>query len=83
MGIFYYNNSKVVLIGYADVGFISGPDKTRSQTGYLFTYRETAILWHSVKQSLAATSSNHAEILAIHEARREFIWLQSICQHMQ
>ncbi|CAA7060847.1 unnamed protein product [Microthlaspi erraticum] len=31
-----------------------------------------------MKQTLAATSSNHAEILAIHEASRECIWLRSV-----
>ena len=40
--------------------------KGRSQTGYLFTYENTAILWRSVKQTISATSSNHAEIIAIH-----------------
>lgn len=36
-----------------------------------------------MKQTIAATSSNHAEILAIHEASRECIWLRSLIQHIQ
>ena len=28
-------------------------------------------------------SSNHAEILAIHEASRECVWLRSVIQHIR
>ena len=38
----------------------------------------TAISWRSTKQSIVATSSNHAEIIAIHEASRECVWLRSM-----
>ena len=75
-GLFYSNESKSQLIGYADAGYLSDPHKGRSQTGYLFTCGDTAISWRSVKQTIAATSSNHAEILAIHETGRECIWLR-------
>ncbi|XP_059315934.1 secreted RxLR effector protein 161-like [Lycium ferocissimum] len=46
--------------------------------GYLFTCGGTAISWRSTKQSIVATSSNHAEIIAIHEASRECVWLRSV-----
>ena len=36
-----------------------------------------------MKQTMVATSSNHSEILAIHEASRECIWLRSMIQHIQ
>ena len=71
------------LIGYADAGYLSDPHKDLSQTGYLFTYGGTAISWRSTKQTIAATSSNHAEILALHEASRECVWLRSLIQHIQ
>ncbi|XP_074374088.1 secreted RxLR effector protein 161-like [Apium graveolens] len=45
MGLFYANKSKAVLTGYADAGYLSDPDKARSQTGYLFTYGDTVISW--------------------------------------
>ncbi|XP_015167829.1 uncharacterized protein [Solanum tuberosum] len=32
---------------------------------------------------MVATSSNHAEILAIHGASRECVWLRSLTQHIQ
>ncbi|KAJ9546893.1 hypothetical protein OSB04_019436 [Centaurea solstitialis] len=35
------------------------------------------------KQTMVATSSNHAEILAIHEASRECVWLRNVIQHIR
>ncbi|XP_060965627.1 secreted RxLR effector protein 161-like [Cannabis sativa] len=66
-GLFYSNSCGSQLIGYEDAGYLFDPHKARSQTGYLFTCSDTAISWRSTKQTLVATSSNHAEILAIHE----------------
>ncbi|GKA30526.1 uncharacterized protein Tco_0716831 [Tanacetum coccineum] len=43
-------------------GYMSDPHTGRSQTGYVFTSSNTAISWRSVKQTMSATSSNHAEL---------------------
>lgn len=83
LGLFYPNNTKPVVIGYADAGYLSDPHKGRSQTGYVFTCGGTAISWRSQKQTLVATSSNHAEIIALHEASRECVWLRSMTQHIR
>ena len=32
---------------------------------------------------MVVTSSNHLEILALHEATRECVWLKSMIQHIQ
>ena len=71
------------MLGYADAGYLSDPHKSRSQTWYVFNYNDTAISWRSVKQTMVATSSNHSEILAIHEASRECIYLRSMIQHIR
>lgn len=47
LGLFYSNNSKEGLIGYADAGYLSDPHKSRSQTGYMFMNGGTAISWRS------------------------------------
>ena len=78
LGLFYSNGSKSQLIGYADAGYLSDPHKARSQTGYVFTCGGTSISWRSVKQMLTATSSNHSEIIAIHETSHECVWLRSM-----
>ncbi|XP_069148229.1 secreted RxLR effector protein 161-like [Solanum lycopersicum] len=66
MGLFYSNESKSKLIGYADAEYLSDHHKARSQIGYLFTCEDTAISWRSMKQTLLSTSSNHGEIIVIH-----------------
>ena len=38
MGLYYSKESKTQLIVYANAGYILDPHKTRSQTGYVFTY---------------------------------------------
>ena len=94
MGLFYTHKSSSVaapyipridsrLIGYAGVGYLSDPHRARSQTSYVFTVGDTAISWRSTKQTLVATSSNHAEILALHEASRECFWLREVMEHIR
>ena len=46
----------------------------------MFICGGTAISWRSTKHSIVATSSYHAEIIAIHEANRECVWLSSMLQ---
>ena len=81
MGLFYSKES--TLKGYADFGYLSDPHKARSQTGYVFTCGNIAISWRSTKQTLVATSSDHFEIIALHEASRECVWLRSVAHHIR
>ena len=83
MRLFYSKAMKPQLLGYADAGYLSDPHKTRSQIGYIFIYGNAAISWRSVKQTMVAISSNHSEILAMHEASRECVWLRSMIQHIR
>jgi len=78
MSLFYSKVPKFKLTGYADAGYLSDSHNGRSQTCYLFTYGGTTISWRSVKQTIIATSSNHAELLALHETIRECVWLRSL-----
>ena len=83
MGIYFTNPSNTSLVGFADAGYISDPHNGWSQTGYAFTNGGTAISWRSVKQTISSTSSNHAEIIAIYEASRKYVWLRSVIQHIR
>lgn len=85
MGLFYSSEltNAPSVVGYADAGYLSDPHQGRSQTGYVFTCGGTAISWRSTKQTLVATSSNHSEILAIHEASRECVWLRSMIHYIR
>ena len=44
----------------------------------MFTCGDIVISWRYTKQSIVATSSNHVEVIAIHEASREYVWLRSM-----
>ena len=83
MGLFYSKKLEPQFFCYADAGYLSNPHKARSQTGYIFPYGNTTISWRSVKQTMVATSSNHSEILAVHEASRECVWLRFMIQHIR
>lgn len=71
------------MIGFADAGYLSLPHKAKSQTKYVFTCGGTAISQCSQKQTLVATSSNHVEVIALHEASRECLWLRLMTQHIE
>jgi len=47
-------------MSYVDAGYLSDPHNGWSQTKYFFTCNDTMISWRSVKQTIIATSSNHA-----------------------
>jgi hypothetical protein len=83
LGLFYDRKKNATLIGYADAGYLSDPQKAKSQTGYVFTYGGSPISWKSTKQTLTATSSNHAELIALYETARECVWLRSMTQYIQ
>jgi hypothetical protein len=65
------------LIGYADAGYLSDPQNGKSQINFVFLHGGTSILWKSCKHILIGTSTNHSEIIALYEAARECVWLQS------
>ena len=83
MGLFYHKGSKQGMIGYADACYLSDPHKARSQTGYVFTCGGAAISWCSQKQILIVPFSNHVEVIILHEASQECVWLRSVTQHIQ
>jgi len=37
----------------------------------------------SQKQTLIANSSNHAEVITLHEASQKYVWLRFVTQHIQ
>ena len=82
LGLYFSYNFDKTLVGYSDANYLSDPHNAGSYTGFVFLYGDTAISWGSIKQTMVATSSNHFEILLLHEASRECIWLRSIIGHI-
>ena len=54
MGLFYSDESKTKLIGYADAEYLSDPHKALSQARYVFACGGTIISWRSMKQTNVA-----------------------------
>ena len=63
--------------GYADAAY-ANTDDYRSTTGYVFLAGEGAITWSSKKQISTASSSTHAEYVALSEASCEACWLRNL-----
>jgi hypothetical protein len=80
LGLLYTQGGTSEITGYADAGFRSDEVSGKSQTGYIFLKNNAPIVWKSVKQTVTATSTNHSEIIAFHEATREAVWLRNMNQ---
>ena len=78
LGLLYSRDEATRFVGYADVGYKSDPKSGKSQTGYIFLKNGAPISWKSAKQSMTATSTNHAELIAFHEASRKLVWLCTV-----
>ena len=78
LGLFYTKGGQEEITGYADAGFRSDEVSGKSQTGYIFIKNNAPITWKSVKQTVTATSTNHSELVAFHEAAREAVWLRNM-----
>ena len=80
LGLHFRKDTPSDIIGYADSSFKTDPVSGKSQTGYIFIKNGAPISWRSTKQTVTATSTNHAELLAFHEASREAVWLRTMQQ---
>jgi len=69
----YSRSLDPTLVEYADTRYRSDPPTSKSQTRYVFLQHGTALSWKSVKQTITATLSNHAEIIALYEALKKCI----------
>ena len=82
MGLLYVKWVKSKLFGYTDSSCLSDPHKVRSRTVYMFTCGNTTILWWLIEQTMVATSSDHPQILTIHETNRKNMWLRFEIQYI-
>ena len=78
LGLYYRRGTNGDITRYADFGFKIDEVTGKSQTGYIFIKNRAPISWKSSKQTVTATSTNHAELLAFHEACREVVWLRTM-----
>ena len=55
------------IVGYSDADMAGCRDTKKSTSGYIFTLAGGAISWKSSKQSIVASSTEYAEIIACYE----------------
>ena len=77
-----FTKSEKGLQGYVDANNGGDIDSTKSTTGYVYTFGGTAICWASKLQKIVSLSSCEAEYVAVTEATKEMMWLQSFLQEL-
>ena len=65
-----------------DAGSTGNVDIRRSTRGYVYTLGGTAVSWGSQLQKIVALSTTEAEYVAITEASKEMVWLQSFLEEL-
>ena len=75
--VLVFRKSELGLQGYVDADNGGDLDSRKSTSGYVYTLGGTAISWVSRLQKIVALSSCEAEYVAITEATKEMIWLQT------
>jgi hypothetical protein len=69
------NEEELSIKGYVDASFDTDPDKSMSQTGYVFILNGGVVSWESCKQDLVAQSTMESEYMASSKAATEGVRL--------
>ena len=75
--LLYKEVDDLQVISYADADLAGCTDDRKSATGFIFTLADGAISWKSSKQSLVASSTMEAEIVAYYETGAHAKWLRN------
>jgi hypothetical protein len=71
------------LVGYTDASFAGELTGRKSHYGYVFFFMGGVIVHQSKRQSIVATSSTHAEYVALCKIAQEAEWLRSLLAELQ
>ncbi|KAE8693764.1 putative galacturonosyltransferase-like 4 [Hibiscus syriacus] len=77
-----FKGGDTILTGYVDADLAENVDIRRSTTGYVYTLEGTAVSWVSQLQKIVALSTTEAEYVAVTEASKEMVWLQSFLEEL-
>ncbi|XP_061999236.1 secreted RxLR effector protein 161-like [Rosa rugosa] len=74
----YKRVKKLELVGSTDSDFAGNyPTSMKSTCGYVYLLAGGAVAWKTMKQSLIATSTMQAELIAIYEGVCEGLWIRN------
>jgi len=76
----YFKEDKTVKV-YCDADWANEND-AKSYSGYAIVMCGGAVIWRSKKQDTVATSTTHAEYLAMYEVAKEVVWLQDFFEEI-
>ncbi|RVW21791.1 Retrovirus-related Pol polyprotein from transposon TNT 1-94 [Vitis vinifera] len=79
----YRRVDNLEVVGYSDSDFGGCSDDRKSTSGYIFMLAGGAISWKSVKQSLIASSTMHAEFVACYGLSSQAVWLRNLISELQ
>ncbi|KAL5767309.1 hypothetical protein ACOSQ2_014092 [Xanthoceras sorbifolium] len=77
-----FKGGDTTLTGYVDADLAGNVDIRKSTTGYVYTLGGTAVSWVSQLQKIVALSTTEAEYVAVTEASKEMVWLQSFLEEL-
>jgi hypothetical protein len=66
------------LVGHVDADWGGDLVDRRSYSGFLFKYGDSVVLWSSKKQKSVSLSSTESEYIALSEATKEAVYLNTI-----
>ena len=75
-------SSQLEITGYADADFATDQTSRRSISGFTVFLGPHLVSWRSKRQSCVATSTAHAEIIALHALVTEVIYIREILRTM-
>jgi len=72
------------LFGESDADYASKLEESRKSTsGYIFFFHHNLISWRSKLQPIIATSTHESELIALHIASQEAIWLRNLMAELK
>ena len=77
-----FKQSDLGLQGYVDADMAGDVDDRKSSIGYVYTLGGTTISWVSKLQKKVTLSITEAEYVAVTEASKEMIWLQTFLEEL-
>ena len=77
-----FGTSDLKLKGFVNADLVGDIDSRKSTTGFVFTLGGTVISWGSNLQKVIALSTTKAEYVAMTEATKEMIWLQTFIKEL-
>lgn len=77
-----FKGAGIELKNFVDSDLAGDVDNKKSTTRYVYTLGGTTVSWASKLQKIVAFSTTEAEYIAITEASKEMIWLQSFLKEL-